>query len=86
MVNALFSKYNIVAVTHSGIKSEFHKSFVKPGIFDKSTGKLYSNLFDKRQEGDYQDFFLFEKAEVEPLIALTESFLQIIENHIKDHP
>ena len=85
IVNALFSKNDLTTKTHSGIKSEFHKSFIKTGVFDKSFGKLYSELFDKRQEGDYQDFHSFEKDEIEPIINSTEQFVSIIENYIKSH-
>ena len=85
IVNALFSKHDLITKTHSGIKSEFHKSFIKTGVFDKSFGKLYSELFDKRQEGDYQDFYSFEKDEIEPIINSTEQFVSIIENYIKSH-
>jgi uncharacterized protein (UPF0332 family) len=59
------------------------RAFIKTEIFEKSIGKLYSELFDKRQEGDYQDFFLLERDDTEPLIDPTEIFLQVIESHIK---
>ena len=85
MINALFSKQDLIATTHSGIKLEFHKLFIKTGTFDKSVGKLYSELFDKRQEGDYQDFYVFEKADIEPLIDSTEKLIKTIEDHIKRH-
>ena len=61
IVNALFSKNGLTASTHSGVKSEFHKLFIKTGIFDKSIGQHYSRLFDLRQEGDYQDFIILKK-------------------------
>jgi len=83
IVNALFAKHNILATTHSGIKSEFHKFFIKKGIFEKSFGKLYSELFDKRQEGDYQDFNFFDKDEIEPLIKHAEEFITILERYIQ---
>ena len=83
IVNALFSKHNLITKTHSGTKSEFHKLFIKTGTFDKSFGKLYSELLDKRQEGDYQDFFSFEKEDIEPLIEMTEKFIKIVEDNIK---
>ncbi|MCF8232407.1 MAG: HEPN domain-containing protein, partial [Bacteroidales bacterium] len=61
IVSALLYKYHIVARTHSTTKSEFHKYFIKTQTFNNSLGKLYSDLFDKRQEGDYQDFYSFDK-------------------------
>jgi uncharacterized protein (UPF0332 family) len=85
IVNALFSKHDLITKTHSGTKSEFHKLFIKTGTFDKSIGKLYSELLDKRQEGDYQDFYSFEKNDIEPLIDMTEEFIKIIDKYIKSH-
>ncbi|MFW6218855.1 MAG: HEPN domain-containing protein [Bacteroidota bacterium] len=85
IVNALFSKHDILTATHSGVKTEFHRSFIKTKKFNKSVGKLYSELFDKRQEGDYQDFYLFEKEEIEPLIELTDNLVETIEKYINNY-
>lgn len=82
IVSALFSKFDILSKSHSGTKNEFHKSFIKSGIFEKEMGRTYSNLFDKRQEGDYQDFYSFEKEDVEPLIGKVEDFIEKVENYI----
>ncbi|MEA3446367.1 MAG: HEPN domain-containing protein [Bacteroidota bacterium] len=71
------------AFTHSGIKSEFHKIFIKTGVFDNSIGKLYSELFDKRHQGDYHDFYSFEKDEIEPLMDKTFEFIKTVEEYIK---
>lgn len=60
-INALFVKSGIQASTHSGVKAIFHKEFIKTELIDKDFGRLYNNLFNKRQEGDYQDFQFFEK-------------------------
>jgi len=49
-----------------------------------SMGKLYSDLFNKRQEGDYQDFHSFSKEEIEPLIQKTEHFINKIYEFIND--
>ena len=82
MVNALLSKFDILSKSHSGIKAEFHKSFVKKEIFKKEFGKLYSELFDKRQEGDYQDFYILKREDVEPLINKVELFIDTVEKYI----
>lgn len=78
-INALFVKHGIQGSTHSGVKSHFHNEFIKTGLLNKDFGKLYNNLFNKRQEGDYQDFQLFDKETIEPLIEKVESFIQVIE-------
>jgi uncharacterized protein (UPF0332 family) len=78
-VNALLVQFEIQGTTHSGVKSIFHKEFIKTGMLDKEYGRLYSNLFNKRQEGDYQDFQFFEKETIEPLIIKVEEFISQIE-------
>ena len=54
--------------------SWFNKHFIKTGILDKKHGKLYSELFDKRQEGDYQAFVNFDESEILPLIEEVKTF------------
>jgi uncharacterized protein (UPF0332 family) len=78
-INALFVKKEIQGTSHSGVKSNFHKEFIKTGILDKELGRLYSNLFNKRQEGDYQDFQIFEKETIEPLIDKVSNLISEIE-------
>ena len=82
-VNALLLKNNIKTHTHNGCKSKFHSEFVKNDIIDKNFGKLYSDLFDWRQEGDYADFISFDKATVIPLLDQTESLIREIEKLLK---
>ena len=51
-VSALLFSNSIEAKTHKGIRIKFIKEFIKTGIFDKNIDKLYSDLFDLRQEDD----------------------------------
>ena len=50
---------------HSTLLGWFNKSFIKTGKLEIKIGKIYTNTFLKRQEGDYDDFVFFEKEEVE---------------------
>jgi uncharacterized protein (UPF0332 family) len=63
----LFSK-NIKAETHNGVKTQLFKNYVKTGSLSIEHGKLYSHLFDWRQESDYADFVEFDQSIVEPLL------------------
>ncbi len=74
LVNALLVKHQIRTSSHSGIKSEFHKHFIKTGILDKKYGKLYIVLFYTRQEGYYQAFLKFDEKEISPLIEEVKLF------------
>ena len=82
-VNALLLKNNVRTHTHNGCKTKFHGDFIKTSIIDKKFGKLYSDLFDWRQEGDYADFVSFDQETVEPLLEQTEHLIRIVEDLIK---
>ena len=56
------------------MKTEFHRFFVKTEKITIQSGKLYSRLFNLRQEGDYGDLKRFEKEDIEPFIADVEEF------------
>ena len=49
----------------------------------KNFGKLYSDLFDWRQESDYADFISFDQATVIPLLDQTENLIKEIEKLLK---
>jgi uncharacterized protein (UPF0332 family) len=52
---------DLEAKTHKGVRIKFLDQFIKPGLLDKDFGKLYNDLFDLRQEGNYSDFIIFDK-------------------------
>jgi uncharacterized protein (UPF0332 family) len=79
LVNALLIQKQINCSTHNGIKTEFHKTFVKPKLVSNDSGKLYSRLFNLRQEGDYLDFKRLEKDDVFPFIEDVKLFLSEIQ-------
>jgi len=57
--------------------------FIKTGIFDKDFGKLFSDLFDWRQEGDYSDFVSFDKDLTISLMNKSEEFITLIKAFLK---
>lgn len=79
-VSALLIKNEILATTHNGVKVNFHKHFIKKDIINIQSGQLYNNLFNKRQEGDYQDFHFFDEQTIYPLIEKTRNFIETINN------
>jgi len=77
-VSALLYYHSIDAKTHKGVRIKFMNEFIKTRIFDKEYGKLFSDLFDWRQEGDYSDFVSFDKDLTIPLINKSEEFIASI--------
>jgi uncharacterized protein len=72
LVSALLYQNDIKSETHNGVKTQFNLNYIKPGLIDVRFGKLYSNLFDWRQESDYADFLDFDEETVNPLIGQVE--------------
>lgn len=81
-VIALLLKNNIETQTHDGARTQFGLQFIKTGIIDKESGKLFSKLFDYRQKGDYGDLFDYDDEITKPLIEKVKAFIQEIEHHI----
>ena len=77
-VTGLLVQNNIETKSHSGVKTQFFMLFVKPGTIPLEMGKLYSDLFDWRQKGDYGDFFDFSEEDVLPLLQPTRNLLDSV--------
>ncbi|MEW6621123.1 MAG: HEPN domain-containing protein [bacterium] len=78
-VNALLITKGLSSSKHSGVRALFNKEFVNKGIIEKNWGEFYSNMFDRRQKGDYRDFVKFEKSDVETWLKKAEEFISRIE-------
>lgn len=82
MASALLLKDGYSARTHSGIIGLFGQHYVKTGIVPSELGKFYSQLFELRQSGDYDDWKVVTSADVLPLVPLANIFLDTIESII----
>jgi len=78
-VLALFSKYQVKSHRHSGVKTQLSLHFIKTGLLDKESGKLFGDLFDLREKGDYSDFLDIEEKHVIPMIPKVEEFINKIQ-------
>ena len=81
-VSALLVRNNIQTHTHSGVKQMFGMGFIVNGKLPRSYNITYSELFDKRHSGDYDDFLSFDRETVERLIPDSQVFIQAIEELI----
>lgn len=52
-VLALLRTENLMSSKHSGVRSMFHKEFVKKCVIPPDLGKFYDEMFEFRQMGDY---------------------------------
>lgn len=76
LVSALLLSKNVEAKTHKGIKDQFNLLFVKSGLIAVEQGRLFTDLFNYRQKGDYGDFYNFEGSAVKSLISPVEHFFR----------
>lgn len=82
-VSALLVNNSITARTHAGVRQMFGLHFIKPDKIDIELGKYYSDIFDKRQIGDYEDYIEFEKEEVYELLPPARKLIKAINQIIR---
>lgn len=83
-VCALLASQDVDASTHAGVRQQFGQLFVKTGIIDKNLARHYTNMFEKRHKGDYNDFFDFDETTVKELFPISKNFIEIIEEIINE--
>ncbi len=77
-VIALLLKKSIDTGTHKGVRMMFGLNFVQAGIISKEDGRFFSDLFDRRQTGDYDDYVSFDQETVNKLFLQAEIFVNKI--------
>lgn len=81
-VGALLVKNNVEVSSHAGVRQQFGQLFVKPGIIDRNLGKHFTELFEKRNRGDYNDFIDYNENEARELLPKTVELIERIKNLI----
>ena len=56
----------------------------KPKIVSSELGKFYSELYELRQTGDYDDWKVVTESDVMPLVPTVEIFLDTLERLIRE--
>ncbi len=86
-VIALLVKNRIVAQTHDGVKQMFGLHFIVSGRLDRKYSRFYSQLFNARMSGDYDDFLFYDAEMLDALRPQAEEFVVAIEEQLKkqDH-
>ena len=84
-VLALLESKDIRVKSHKTIKSQFGLHFIQTGIIDAKYGKMYSNLFDLRQEADYADLTMIEISDSVFFVEDAKDFIEIIEKVLSEN-
>ena len=77
-VSALLIQEGLSSSKHTGLRSLFNRHFVKTNKVTKEKARIFNDLFERRQEGDYLDFVSFEESQVQPWIPESEAFVENI--------
>jgi len=77
-VGALLVINGVETSSHSGMRQKFGQLFVKTGKIDRTLGKHYSELFEKRHKGDYNDFFDYDAETVLRLFPKSKEFIDVV--------
>jgi len=77
-VSAILIQRGLSSSKHTGVRSLFNQQLVKTAKVSKEKAKIFNDLFERRQEGDYMDFVSFEELQVRPWISQTEAFIETI--------
>ena len=83
--SALLIKDGHQAHTHNGVITILSLHYIKESKIDKSWIKLYGNLFNLRQRGDYEDWIIIEEEDILPLLTPAEEFIAEIEKLINEN-
>ena len=64
--------------TYKGIRQMFGLHFVQKGIVTKEDVRFFSDLYDRRQTGDYDDFINYDESTVTQLFIQADGFIKRI--------
>jgi uncharacterized protein (UPF0332 family) len=81
---ALLIKHGHITKTHGGVIGLSGKYFVQTGLISKEDNKLYVNLFNMRQEGNYGDWIQIDEEDIKPLLEPAKAFISTIEKLIEE--
>lgn len=79
-VIALLVKHHITAQTHDGVKQMFGLHFIVTDKIDRKYSRFYSQLFNARMSGDYDDFLFYDKEMLSELRPRVEEFIALIDS------
>ena len=68
---------------HSGVIAYFNKNYVATGIFDREIGRNLARLKQKREQSDYDDFFIASKEEAQKQFDNAESIVAAIIEYMR---
>ncbi len=82
-VLALLATRQLGSSRHTGVIALFHREFVKTGCFPKEMARSLDEAFDQRLNGDYRDFYMPERKQLDLLLEKAKTFVAQAEDIIE---
>jgi uncharacterized protein (UPF0332 family) len=82
-VTALLTTRDVSAKTHKGVRQQFGLLYMTTGLIPKDPGDCFSELFERRHSGDYDDFVNIHPDDVVRLQPKAEALVKLIERMIE---
>ena len=79
---AALATRDVYPKTHKGVRQQLGLLFVVPGILSRQLGDAYSELFERRHSGDYDDFVHIDGETVTRLSVHAVELIEEIERII----
>jgi uncharacterized protein (UPF0332 family) len=83
-VSGLLLKKGIDTSTHKGVRQMFGLHYVQTGLISRDSARFFTDLYDRRQSGDYDDFVLYDKETTSNLFSYAKEFIPEIDKLIKN--
>ena len=73
--NAVLALKGAASSRHRGVKTLFDMHYIKTNIMDIKYSKLYNTVLEVREDSDYEDFYVIDKAEVDTSFTQVKEFI-----------
>lgn len=83
MTTAVLISYGFYPSTHTGVIRLFGMHFVQKGLVSQTLGKFYTQLFELRQRGDYDDWIVLSEEDILPRVDIVEEYMETLDKLIK---
>ncbi len=81
---ALLVSKNIQANTHAGVKQMLGLHFISTNRISAELGRFYTQLFNDRMSGDYDDFVTFNKQMIEEVLPKAIKYISEVEKLLNE--
>lgn len=83
-IRAVLALEGVDRKKHSGVIAYFQQHYIKTGIFDKEYSSMLQDIFEVRQESDYEDFYVISKEELINQLNNAKQFVAEVERYLAE--